>query len=675
MNSPDPVIQKELLDDFYAECGELLTSSRVALTEVESKLANPEAARPHLEALFRNLHSIKGNSGIVGLKSAEEVAHAMEDLLRGLAKGTLPVTAPLVDLLLGNLQRLEEIITAHRLGKPGPETREAVAELRRQLKTAPQARESKPGTPGALPPPAAPAAGAEPAASVTGEQWICSFTPSPELDKRGINLASVRSRLGVAGEILKATPVVKDKVVRFDFIVAFKAGAPDLTAWAADGVTVAHHASGPKETAPASAPSLRPDAGAQPATGGEAFSVTPSHMIRVDVSRLDEVMRILSEIVVQKSRLEARIGKMAGDTSGLREVDLLLGRSLRDLREAISRVRLVPVAEIFARMPFVVRELARESDKKVKVALEGHQTDIDKFLVERLKEPLLHLVRNAFAHGIETPAERFAAGKPAEATITLSATSSSDSITIQIRDDGRGVNAAAIAARAKALGLPLPETLDDDGLLKVLCLPGFSTRTEADMAAGRGVGMSVVATTVRELGGRLTMTSESGRGTQFSLRLPLSLSIVEVLVTVVGDQLCAIPQSAVAEIIQVEAATLRTIQRAELISYRNGLLPVSWLRSLFGFEFTRTGLLTVIVLRSEKGLTGLIVDGVRTHREVVVRPLLDPLLHVPGIAGATDLGDGRPILILDPVALTTGPARAAGEKLSESTLRPERRAS
>ncbi len=347
---------------------------------------------------------------------------------------------------------------------------------------------------------------------------------------------------------------------------------------------------------------------------------------------------------------------MNGDLSGDEAA-----RSLRELRKAIARVRLVPIAEIFTRMPFVIRDLAAGSEKKARVVLEGHQTEIDKYVAERLKEPLLHLVRNAFSHGIETPAKRTAAGKPEEATVTLRAVSAGEFVTIQVRDDGGGIDAKAVAVRAKTLGVPVPERMDAAGLLGILCAPGFSTREEADRAAGRGVGMAVVANTVRELGGTLALDTTRGGGTEFTLRLPLTLSIVDALVVTVGGEICAVPQSAVDEIVQVAASESRSIKETEVVPYRGGLLPLVRLRAAFGLAPATGETLTVLVVSAERGATGLAVDRVLSRREIVVRPLTDPLVRVHGVAGATELGDGRPILILDPNALTSGVVRPPGD--------------
>jgi two-component system chemotaxis sensor kinase CheA len=400
--------------------------------------------------------------------------------------------------------------------------------------------------------------------------------------------------------------------------------------------------------------------------------VAPSHIVRVDLSRLDDLMRIVGEMVIHRSRLDERIARAGGDRSELQEVNLALGRSLRELREAITRVRLVRVAEIFGRLPFVVQDLARESGKSVRIVVEGQDTEIDKYLVERLKDPLLHIVRNAISHGVETPQERRLAGKPGEATLVLSAATSGQSVVIQIRDDGRGLDAKRIAARAASLGITLPDTPSNSDLLAVISRPGFSTRDAADRASGRGVGMAVVHRTVRELAGSLSVDSEPGQWTRFTLRLPLTLSIAETFLVSAASQTCAVPQSFVEEVLQFSESEVRAIHDAEVISYRDGVLPLVRLRRMFGAEPSPAAELTLLVLASERGLCGLVVDHVIGQREVVVRAMHDPLIQVPGVSGATELGDGRPVLILDPVSLSSGAVRPRNQE-EDTSGRHDRR--
>lgn len=660
MNSEfSPELQAELLDDFYAECDEHLANMRKQLTALEHGSAAHTYDPIPVESLYRSLHSLKGISGMVALGPAEELAHSAETFLRQVSRGKSHLQEVGLQVLIDATQQLEQVVSAHRLRQVLPDTSETLGQLAALSSSSDLTAASDP-----VAPPGSAGSSLEtppqPSANLRGNVWRGRFSPSPELDGRGINLAAIRARLTELGEIMQATPIIgPGGSISFEFHVALRDPLENPSAWENEGLHL-EPVEPIERVAPADLPATAP-ADQETASPSTHLFVAPSHIVRVDLSRLDDLMRITGELVIHRSRLEERIQRTVAasgnDRSGLHEVNLAIGRSLRDLRQAISRVRLVPVAEIFTRMPFVVRELIQETGKQAQLVVEGQQTEIDKYLVERLKEPLLHLVRNAFAHGVESSEQRRAAGKAAEATILLRATAAGQSVVIQIRDDGAGIDAAAVARRAAAGGLNVPETLDPAALLEVLCTPGFSTRDQADHAAGRGVGMSVVQTTVRELGGTLTLETEKGRWTQFTLRLPLTLSIVEAFIVSAGAQTCAVPQSLTLEIIQISTTQIRLVNRVEVASYRDGVLPLVKLRALFGAEPSTADSLTVLVLDSDRGQVGLVVDRVAGLREVVVRPMKDPLIRVPGISGATELGDGRPVLILDAGIVGNSPVR------------------
>jgi two-component system chemotaxis sensor kinase CheA len=311
------------------------------------------------------------------------------------------------------------------------------------------------------------------------------------------------------------------------------------------------------------------------------------------------------------------------------------------------RVRLVPVGEIFERLPFVVRDLAREYGKKIRLSLTGQGTEIDKYLVERLKDPLLHLVRNAISHGIEPPDERVAKGKTAEGQISLRASTEGELVIIEVKDDGRGVDPERVVAQAREQNLTVPENPSLGALLDILCIPGFSTRNEADRGAGRGVGMSAVKSALNQLGGELSLASEAGKGTTFTLRLPLTLAIADALIVSAGGQRFAMPQALIQEITTTTASQIRRMERNELIVYRNGVLPLIRLGGLFGLPEESRDERPVLVIGTGSNSVGIVTDRVIGQREIVVRTIDDPLLKVPAISGATELGDGRAVLILD----------------------------
>jgi two-component system, chemotaxis family, sensor kinase CheA len=653
--TPDlsPELQRELLDDFFTECDDHLAQIRQFLVQLEPSVGKAQPDPAVVEALFRNFHSFKGISAIVGLREAEELAHATEDYLRELTRGKVTLNEETLELLMQATQRLEQVVVAFRSKHAIPQIDALLEQLRRAAGKAAQPPQPQPGAP------AGPISAEE--ASARGlVVWKFTFVPSRELDERGVNVNTVRSRLTNIGEILKATPHVRGQgSVAFEFLVAMKETPSDIASWEGDGITAEL-----QEQATDDAPAADRDVNAE-----HTPFIAPSHVVRVDLPRLDDLMRIVGEMVIQRSRFDDEISRLTRkgsnvDATPLQEINVGFARSLRELREGIMRVRLVPVAEIFARMPFVVRDLARETDKRARLVLEGQQTEIDKYLIEQLKDPLLHLVRNAFSHGVESPEERTRAGKPEEAIITLRAETTGDSVTITIADDGRGVNKNAILQRAASMGMEVPDVVDNAALLKILCSPGFSTRDDADRAAGRGIGMAVVQDTIRELGGTIALESEQNHGTKFMIRVPLTLAIAEALIVSAAEQTCAVPQSFVSEVMQVTEEDLQFVNGVEVIKYRSGILPVYRLTRFFKLRRESPTRMCVLVLNSDRGSSGLLVDRIHGQKEVVVRPIRDPLIQAPGISGATELGDGRPVLILDGAAFTSGAVRPHFETAS-----------
>jgi two-component system chemotaxis sensor kinase CheA len=299
-----------------------------------------------------------------------------------------------------------------------------------------------------------------------------------------------------------------------------------------------------------------------------------------------------------------------------------------------------------------VRDLARENGKKIIVQLSGGETEIDKFLVERMMDPLMHLVRNAVSHGIETVAEREAQGKRGEGLLSLSAMTAGERIVIKIADDGRGIDRELVLQRANASGLhPGNRDIDDAALLDLISSPGLSTRDEADRESGRGVGMDVVKNAIEELGGQVSLATRKGEGTTFTIELPLTLAIAEALIVSVDGQRFAVPQSAVREVLEVESASTKVLENNEIIPYRGKVLPLIRLARVFEMNHQRGEKFHVLVTGEETNAVGLAVDRILGQREIVVRAIKDPLAQSRGIAGATELGDQRVVLILDIGAL------------------------
>ena len=619
---------QQFLDDYYAECDEHLVLIRRALVGLENDVDTPAIDRTVLDNLFRSFHTLKGISGMVGLSAAEQLAHHLESYLRQLREGSASLTQSGFEALAAGVSLLESVINARRNEQSIPAI-DHVADRLHSIPTSPRSDHEE-----------------EQQRSSEAEsivrQWQIEFTPTPDLAQRGVNVNSVRARLQEIGELLQAKPIVKGAGgIAFQFVLATNASETTLKTLEADGLVFGL----PEEESAAQkiAPPIP--------------TIAPSTVVRVDLDRLDELMRLIGELVISRTRLDDQLTELRRVTPvaiwrPLQETSLSIGRQLRDLRESVMRVRMVQIGEIFERMTFVVRDLARESGKKIVVQMSGGETEIDKFLVERMMDPLMHLVRNAVSHGIERTAEREAQGKRSEGLLSLSAMTAGERIIIKITDDGRGIDRDRVLERANAAGLDHGLTqIDDAALLQLICSPGLSTRDEADRQSGRGVGMDVVKKAIEELGGVISLATQIGEGTTFTIELPLTLAIAEALIVTVDGQRFAVPQSAVREVLEVESASTKVLENNEIISYRGKVLPLMRLARVFELNHQRGDRFHVLVLGEETNAVGLAVDRIIGQREIVVRAIKDPLAQSKGIAGATELGDQRVVLILDITAL------------------------
>ncbi len=379
-------------------------------------------------------------------------------------------------------------------------------------------------------------------------------------------------------------------------------------------------------------------------------------------------MRLVGQLVISRFRLNELLGgssHTANTWSALQEINASMERQIRDLRESVMRIRMVSIGQVFEKMRFVARGLERELKKRVEVRIEGNDTEIDKHVVERVADPLLHLVRNAISHGLESPQDRAAAGKEEIGVVRLSARTAGDTVVLEVADDGRGIDAEKIGARARRLGwISDTETLDAKRLLDIIVAPGFTTRDEADLASGRGVGMAAVQEVVNELGGSISLSTEAGKGALFTLRLPTTLLIADSLMVTVCEQRFAVPQTAVREVLAVDSSSVKVLENNEVVPFRRSVLPIVRLDRLFGLGRREQKRLHVLVIENGGNLTGLAVDRINGQREIVVRTVTDPLVRVPGVVGATELGDGRPVLIVDPYSLI----RTARDQQTEARL-------
>ncbi len=662
-------LAQEFLQDFLDESDEHLRAISAHLLELEARRAQPDEAV--LNELFRAFHTLKGLCGMVGLQAASELAHLMESLLRDVRKGERRFTPPLVDALLEGVQTLQGLIEPLRTpDAPPPDAAPLARRLRALLgeevdeppsgaapppppeeerpPEPPPAEERPPAPPpdvqAVLPPEVLPHLRPEDVQrvrqAVAAGKHICValFEPRPERAGQGLNVNSVRARLEAAAEIIKGVPLISGRQVRFAFILSCEQ-PPDEDAFPALSWLR------PAETPPPPpAPALQ---------RARRQGVAPS--LRVEISRLDELLQLVGDLVVTRTRLhaalqQARLGEMSDP---LNEIEHRLARQIRSLREAVMRTRMVPLAEVFGRMPLAVRDLARREGKQVRLRLEGEHIEIDKSMVERLLDPLLHMVRNAVTHGLESPEERLAAGKEPQGVLLVRAESAGERVVIHVQDDGRGVDLKRVAARAHALGLlESPRPISAEEALDFLTRPGFSTRAQADMGAGRGVGMDVVMTMVSNLGGELTLSTEAGRGATFTMSLPLSLTIFDAVLLEAGGERYAIPRDAVRRVLEIEARRISPVEGGEWYALEGQAVPLVRLARLFGLPETGGDAppLGLLLASAEQPIL-LGVERLPGMQEIVMHAIHDPLVTSPGLAGATELGDGSVILVLDAGAL------------------------
>jgi two-component system, chemotaxis family, sensor kinase CheA len=631
---------EQFLDDYFAEAEEHLRSLRRNILDLEDSLSTDRKFKKNtLDELFRSFHTLKGISAMAGVSAAEAMAHSMESYLRLLREDQAQLSEDGLSALIRGTQKIAEIVAARREnGEIPPITDETrLLDLMVSLGgSSGRPAESSEFTEGPWRSP----------------RYLFTFVSAPELAERNVNVNTVRERLQEIGAIIKSSPTVRgDGKVAFEFIVETNADESEFEKWTVDGI----------EYDLAEAENVLEDEvvyDVSPAGTARGGLSGPSSVVRVELSRLDGLMVMLGDLVVCRSKLEELL-RQIGDgvpselRSSLDETNRSIERQLRSLRDGVMRTRMSPIGEVFERLEFAVRELARDSGKKVRLDIAGENTEIDKMLVEKVVDPLLHLVRNAVSHGIEPAAERVAKNKPEYGTIRLNATTIGETIALEVADDGAGIDVRRVRSRAKEKGISLPSgDLDESTLMEVLSTPGFSTREEADKASGRGVGMDVVRRAVDELQGTIRLETRAGTGSVFKIQLPLTLAIADALIVSVGDERFAVPQAGVNEVVEIEKASVRRLENNEIVDHRGAALPLIRLSRLFRLPDGQRDIFHAFVVGEGKQAVGIAVDRVIGQAEIVIRALSDSLTQVSGISGATELGDGRIVLILDVPAIT-----------------------
>ncbi|MBC7939824.1 MAG: chemotaxis protein CheW, partial [Chitinophagaceae bacterium] len=392
-------------------------------------------------------------------------------------------------------------------------------------------------------------------------------------------------------------------------------------------------------------------AAATPARADKAAAAPAESTLRVSVEKVDQLINLVGELVITQAMLSQNDkGIDAGLSQQLASGLADLERNTRDLQEAVMSIRMIPMSLVFNRFPRMLRDLAAKLGKKVEMVQVGESTELDKGLVEKITDPLTHLVRNSCDHGIELPTERLARGKSEQGTITLIASHQGGSIVIEVRDDGRGLNRGMLLKKARERGIDAPDSMTDSEVYGLIFAPGFSTADVVTDVSGRGVGMDVVKRNITALGGTVEIDSAEGYGMTVQVRLPLTLAIMDGMSVGVGEECYILPLSSVVESFQVKAGVIKTIGGSgRVVEVRDEYMPVVDLEKVFGvprFDFENAGNIMVVV-EAEGGRVALLVDELLGQQQVVVKNLESNYRKVPDVSGATIMGDGRVALILD----------------------------
>ncbi len=670
--------------EFVSEVEEILERMRDDLARLAEQADAGRGSDPEIvNGLFRSAHSLKGLSGMFGLDGMSELAHHLEDVLDGLRMGRAVLDAPGIALF-------DESVTlvSSTLSKLDDETgREGLEETLGAL----VARIDAWTRSGAAEEPEAAELDLDPAMLRTlteyEEHRLGECTRSGkgiyvvEADFEILSFEEGLAELGAAikelGELISTLPSPGESEasqIRFSMLVASELAVPDLCEQLGVSPERVHQAravGAPEaERAPAAPVPEAPAEEAAVETSLKSISET----VRVDIRKLDELMNLVGELVTQRGAVKAIAAELAQDARtsrhglALAKVHKTLERKLQELQAGVLDVRMVPLRQVFDKLVRVTRRLRLDLGKEVALEIRGADTELDKLIVEELVDPLMHVVRNAYDHAIESPEERAAAGKPREGRVRVEAFQRGNDVVIQLADDGRGIDADAVRARAVAQGLlGVDEEISDREALDLIFAPGLSTRAEVTETSGRGVGMDVVRSNIAALGGIVDVESHPGRGTTLSMTLPITLAIIQALIVGVGEQSYAIPLNSVRETLLLDPADVQRSDGREMLNLRGEALLLRRLADEFGLEGAAgsdKGYAVVLGLGDMR--LGLVVDDLRGQQDTVIKPIQGPASKVRGIAGATELGELGAVLVLDVSALVEDAVRGR-EAASERT--------
>ena len=653
---------------FFDEADELLADMEQHLLDLVPEAPDSE----QLNAIFRAAHSIKGGAGTFGFTILQETTHLMENLLDEARRGEMQLNADIINLFLETKDIMQEQLDAYKSSvEPDADSFEYICQALRQL-----ALEAKGET--------APAVVNSAKLSVVDsaamqEEAVAKPEPASEESKKRITLSRLKaSEVDLLeeelGNLATLTDVVKgsdtlsatlDGNLAEDDIIAVLCFVIEADQIEFETVSAAPVAVEAEEVAVVTEPQPVAVAPAVKATASEAphsraerekpARASESTSIRVAVEKVDQLINLVGELVITQSMLAQRSNELDPVNHG----DLItsmgqLQRNARDLQESVMSIRMMPMEYVFSRFPRLVRDLASKLNKQIELTLMGSSTELDKSLIERIIDPLTHLVRNSLDHGIELPEKRLESGKSPIGNLTLSAEHQGGNICIEVTDDGAGLNRERILAKAVSQGMPIHENMSDDEVGMLIFAPGFSTAEQVTDVSGRGVGMDVVKRNIQEMGGHVEIQSKQGQGTTIRILLPLTLAILDGMSVRVADEVFILPLNAVMESLQPREEDLHPLAGGErVLEVRGEYLPLVELWKVFEVEGAKTEATQgiVVILQSAGRRYALLVDQLIGQHQVVVKNLESNYRKVPGISAATILGDGSVALIVDVSAL------------------------
>jgi two-component system chemotaxis sensor kinase CheA len=634
---------------FFDEADELLADMEQHLLELDPLAPDIEP----LNAIFRAAHSIKGGAATFGFSVLQETTHLLENLLDGARRQEMSLSTEIINLFLETKDIMQEQLDAYKTSqKPDADSFEYICQALRQLALDAQQQDAS------VAHPVTEHAAATPAAIEGGMRvCLCGLKPNEVplmLEELG-NLGEVKNphQTESSLEVTLLTSASEDDISavlcfvlepeQISFTTPPQVETPVVPPEPAMPVAVALPVAKP---APVVTEAPKPRAKASESTS-----------IRVAVEKVDQLINLVGELVITQSMLAQR----SGDLDPVNHGDLLnsmsqLERNARDLQESVMSIRMMPMEYVFSRFPRLVRDLAGKLNKQVELQLQGSSTELDKSLIERIIDPLTHLVRNSLDHGIEDPDTRIAAGKSAVGNLILSAEHQGGNICIEVTDDGAGLNREKILAKAASQGLPVSDSMSDEDVGMLIFAPGFSTAEQVTDVSGRGVGMDVVKRNIQEMGGHVEIHSQAGKGTAIRILLPLTLAILDGMSVKVNDEVFILPLNAVMESLQPQAEDLHPLAGGErVLQVRGEYLPLVELFRVFEVAGAKTDATQgiVVILQSAGRRYALLVDQLIGQHQVVVKNLESNYRKVPGISAATILGDGSVALIVDVSALQT----------------------